>query len=68
MFIKSSLFTIDVFLLSKVEDVENRLNYLLNKAYDLSSMGYSLCNFIEYLEYMASSDKVDMEFSSNQTF
>lgn len=55
-------------LLSKVEDVENRLNYLLNKAYDLSSMGYSLCNFIEYLEYMASSDKVDMEFSSNQTF
>lgn len=55
-------------LLSNVEDVENRLNYLLNKAYDLSSMGYNLYDFIEYLDYIASNDKIDMEFSSNQTF
>lgn len=52
--------------LSNVSDIENRLNYLLNKSYELSKMGYGLGEFIEYLEYIFNNDKIDMEFTQNQ--
>lgn len=52
--------------LFNVSDIENRLNYLLNKAYELSLMGYGLGEFIDYLEYIFNNDKIDMEFNQNQ--
>lgn len=55
-----------IYALTNVNDVENRLNYLLNKAYELSVMGYGLGEFIVYLEYIFNSGKVDIEFSQNQ--
>ena len=55
-------------LLKNIDSIENRLHYLLEKAYTLSNLGYSVSDFLEYLDFIANSDKLDIEFIQNKSF
>lgn len=55
-------------LLKNIDSIENRLHYLLEKAYSLSSLGYSIGDFLEYLDFISNNDKLDIEFIQNKSF
>ena len=56
-----------LYLLDDVNSREDRVNYLLEQGYKYSRLGYGLFDFIEYLDEISNTSKLDIQFKQNHS-
>ena len=56
-----------IYLLNDINSREDRINFLLEQGYKYSKLGYSLFDFIEYLDEISNDSNLDIQFKQSHS-